>query len=148
VERKGVLSHKDSQTGYLQSVLSRPLEGVHLIGTDNNPNFLKGPFVDRFVHKLYFGMPSSEEQKAIWMFEAPEADADRLAEEKNNLSCRDISYACKQARDYGLELTTEVLSKLVEDISNTAEDYSGIISEIGDSVANYRKVEALQKEEK
>ncbi|MEK6816654.1 MAG: ATP-binding protein, partial [Nanoarchaeota archaeon] len=144
VERKGVLSHKDSQTGYLQSVLSRPSEGVYLIGTDNNPHFLRGPFVDRFVHRLYVGMPSPEEQGAIWSHYAPDADATALVQARADLSGRDISYACKQAHDYGLELRTEVLARLVAGIANPSEDYSAVVRHIGDSVASYRAVRELR----
>ncbi|MBU4351545.1 MAG: AAA family ATPase [Nanoarchaeota archaeon] len=146
VERQGVLSHKDSQTGYLQSVLNRPPEGVYIIGTDNNPNFLKGPFVDRFVHKIYFPMPSELEQKALWELYAPDAVSDELVEANPNLSCRDIFHACKQARDFGQELRTDVLAKLVKGISNDVSDYENIVRHIGDSVENYRRIRGLLEE--
>ncbi|MFH1637723.1 MAG: ATP-binding protein [Candidatus Woesearchaeota archaeon] len=149
VERKGVLSHKDSQTGYMQSVLSRPPEGVYIIGTDNNPDFLRAPFIDRFIHKLYFGMPSAEEQEAIWKLYAPEVDARELVKCNDHLSCRDIFYACKQAKDYGQELNVRVLKTLVKGIINNDEaKYGGVIKDIGDSVMGYKAITSMADGEK
>lgn len=147
VERQGVLSHKDSQTGYLQSVLNRPPEGVYIIGTDNNPNFLRGPFIDRFIHKLYFGTPSKDEQEAIWRLYAPDADFGELVKINPNLSCRDIFHACKQAQDFGQGLATKVLANLVKGINNDTKDYMEVVKAVGDSVGNYRRIRELMENE-
>lgn len=138
VERKGTLSHKNSQTGYMQSVLSRPPEGVYIIGTDNNPDFLQGPFMDRFIHKLYFGMPSEEEQKQIWKQYLPEINPEELVKDAT-LSCRDIVNSVKRIKDYGLEVNVEVLKQVIKNISSKGETkkYQSILQEIGDSVQDY-----------
>ena len=139
VERKGTLSHKDSQTGYLQSVLSRPPEGVYIIGTDNNPDFLRGPFIDRFIHKFYFGMPSKEEQLLLWSAYAPGIDAEKIVAINDKLSCRDIANACKRVNDYGIKPSLEAFERLVKNIP--AEDekgYDEVRKQVGDGVRDYR----------
>jgi SpoVK/Ycf46/Vps4 family AAA+-type ATPase len=146
VERKGTMSHKDSQTGYLQSVLSRPPEGVYIIGTDNNPEFLRGPFMDRFIHKLFFGMPSKEEQLALWKVYAPSIDATQLVKANDQLSCRDIANAAKRINDYGIAQTVEAYKRIVEHIPKNGQDtYKDIITNIGDGVADYRALKEFSE---
>lgn len=139
VERKGVLSHKDSQTGYLQSVLSRPPEGVYIIGTDNNPDFLRGPFVDRFIHKLYFGMPSKEEQLLLWQAYASGVDAEKIVAVNDKLSCRDVANACKRVNDYGIKPSLEAFEELVKNVPvENEKKYDVVIKRVGDGVRDYR----------
>jgi len=145
VERKGVLSHKDSQTGYLQSVLSRPPEGVYIVATDNNPEFLKGPFTDRFVHRLYFGLPSEDEQRAIWQLYAPDVDPEPLTKDRQ-LSPRDIVHVTKRAADYGIKPSAEVFAHMLESLQGEAQDaerYREVRKEIGDSVTDYGALKAF-----
>lgn len=147
VERRGVLSHKDSQTGYMQSILSRPPEGVYIVATDNNPEFLRGPFVDRFVHKLYFGMPSEEEQTAIWGLYIPDIDPTSLVQGAQ-LSGRDIAHAAKRVADYGLKPSVEIFAKMLGNMQRTdpdAEKYQSVRQSIGDSVTDYRSLKEFMK---
>lgn len=146
IERKGVLSHKDSQTGYLQSVLSRPPEGVYILATDNNPDFLRGPFMDRFVHKLYFGMPGREEQVSLWNQYAPGIEAGRLVEVNGNLSCRDIAYACQRVKDYGIEPSVEVFERLIKGIQpDDSKKYGQVVKEIGDGVKDFQALKEFSR---
>jgi len=148
VERRGVLSHKDSQTGYLQSVLSRPPEGVYIIGTDNNPDFLKGPFIDRFVHKLFFGLPTREEQLLLWSLYASEVDAEKLVTVNDKLSCRDIVHACKKIENYGLPKTFEVFERIIQGIPEDQDSrkYEQVIKLIGDDVRDYQAIKKFKEE--
>ncbi len=150
VERAGVMSHKDSQTGYLQSVLSRPPEGVYIIGTTNNPEFLQGPFMDRFIHKLFFGMPSKEEQILLWGTYASGIDTKKITEKNSGLSCRDIAYAAKRVKDYGLEPSIEAFEQLVASIPKAAEQvlYEKITKNIGDGVADYKALKDIGRTER
>ncbi len=144
IERKGVLSHKDSQTGYLQSVLSRPPEGIYIVATDNNPDFLRGPFMDRFIHKLFFGMPTREEQLLLWRQYAPGVDAGKLVDIRDRLSCRDIAYACQRVKDYGLAPSVEVFAKLIEGMpQEEMNKYESVVKEIGDGVRDYRALKSF-----
>ena len=144
VERRGLMTHKDSQTGYLQSVLSRPPEGVYVIGTDNSPEFLKGPFADRFIHRLYFGMPTSEEQTSLWGAYAPGIDAQRLVGANSELSCRDIANACRRVREYGVPLSVESLTAIVGHVPHEdTRRYDEVIRELGDGVADYRALKGI-----
>lgn len=146
VERKGTLSHKDSQTGYLQSVLSRPPEGVYILATDNNPGFLRGPFMDRFIHKLYFGMPGREEQTALWKQYAPGIEAERLVAINSSLSCRDIAYACQRVRDYGIEPSIDAFERLIKGIQpSDIKMYEQVAKEIGDGVRDYQALKEFRK---
>jgi len=150
VERRGVLSHKNSQTGYMQSILSRPPEGVYIVATDNNPDFLQGPFVDRFVHKIYFGMPSEAEQKAIWTLYVPEIDPRELVKD-SQLSCRDIAYAVKRVNDFGIKKpSVKVFKEIIKKISSHSDlrSYQEVLKEIGDSVSDYRVLKKFISEEK
>ncbi|MBI5066164.1 AAA family ATPase [Candidatus Woesearchaeota archaeon] len=142
VERRGVLSHKDSQTGYMQSVLSRPPQGVYIIGTDNNPDFLRGPFMDRFVHKLYFGKPTEKDQLALWKKYAPKVNAKQLLKIRKDLSCRDIAYTCKRITEFGAELNLETIRKMIRGIpeDEDVKKYEEVIKEVGDGVEDYRRL--------
>ena len=146
IERKGVLSHKDSQTGYLQSVLSRPPEGIYILATDNNPSFLRGPFMDRFIHRLYFGMPTREEQVLLWKKYAPELDSEKLVEVNDKLSCRDIAYTCQRIKDYGLTENFEAFKKLIEGIPADDTNYDKVIQEIGDGIRDYKALKEFRSE--
>jgi transitional endoplasmic reticulum ATPase len=147
VELRGVLSHKTSQTGYMQSILSRPPEGVYIVATDNNPEFLHGPFMDRFIHKIYFGMPSEEEQKAIWKLYAPEIDPTSLVRGAE-LSGRDIAHATKKVLDYGLKPEVNIFAKMLSKKQSPDPDtknYQSVCKNIGDSVADFRALREFMK---
>lgn len=147
VERRGVLSHKDSQTGYMQSLLSRPPEGIHIIATDNDPRFLKGPLTDRFIHRLYFPMPSEGEQGAIWRSHVPDIDPKELT--KEGLSCRDIAYAVKRVKDFGLKPSVETLKGMIEGIRPDPDigGYGAVVKCIGDSVSDFKRLKkAIENE--
>ncbi len=144
---------KEAHTGYLQSVLTKPPEGVYIMATDNDPQLLTGAFADRFQYKLFFGMPDEENQKRIWEAHLPEGiDKTKFAEElvkKNgSLSGRNIAYACKTVQDWGVEPSLEVYSHLVEGIqqSNNRE-YDQIVKSLGDSVEDYKKIRSFMTNE-
>ncbi|MBI5065007.1 AAA family ATPase [Candidatus Woesearchaeota archaeon] len=140
VEQKGWTSHKDSQTGYLQSVLSRPPEGVYIFATTNNPEFLRGPFRERFIHKIFFPNPTEQEQLLLWKKYAPEADAEALVMVRSDLSCRSIAHACQKLKDYGIEQNSDVLSKVITSLPKPKEekDWKEVLTEVGDGIQEYR----------
>jgi len=142
VEKKGMISHKSGWTGLLQSKLSRPIEGVNIIGTMNRPDLINDTFVQRFPHRLYFGMPSPEEQEEIWKRYLPErVDPKALVEANNKLTGRNIAHAALVAGDYGLEPSVEVYRHLVENIQpSDGAVYDEIRGKIGDSVKDYDNV--------
>lgn len=151
VEQKGVISHKASWTGLLQSKLSQPIDGVYIIATLNRPDLLKTNFLSRFIDKLYFGMPSKEEQIKIWQtYVGNDIDAEKLAEANSKLSGRDIAHAYTIAKNYGLPETKETYLHLIEEVksSDDIEHYGKIRQQIGDSVQTYEKVKSLINKEK
>ena len=146
VEKRGsTYTHKSGWTGLLQSKLSRPIDGVYIIGTVNRPDQMGKTFLDRFTHKLYFPMPTLEEQLAIWQVYLPKGiDARSLVKINAGLSCRDIARCQRIALDYGLEPTQAVFEKMVTGVASDASvDYSKTVKETGDSVADYKSVKAM-----
>ncbi len=147
VEKKGVVSHKGDWTGRLQSKLSRPLEGVYIIGTVNNPDEIRGAFVDRFPHKLYFGMPTEEQQRQIWQLYLPQTiDPAELVRINNGLSCRDIARAAQLITDYGLEPTLDVYRHLVASINHHDDEernWDRVRDKTGDSVRDYERLQGF-----
>ncbi|HLC56078.1 MAG TPA: AAA family ATPase [Candidatus Nanoarchaeia archaeon] len=145
VERKGLISHKGGWTGLLQSKLSKPIEGVYVIGTVNRPDRIGDAFTDRFVHRLFFGMPSKEEQEAIWRLYLPnEFDVKKLVDINDKLSCRDISYAHQRVKDWGLENTFEVYDHLIKNIQGVdTAVFDEIRLKYRDSVTDYNEVKAF-----
>lgn len=150
VEKKGIRSHKSSWSGLLQSRLSQPIEGVYVLGTVNRPDMLNGTFRDRFVHKLYFGMPSAAEQEDIWNIYLPEEmDAKALVSVNDKLSCRDIERTHKMIIDYGIKPEVEVYKHLIESIKQEKDvDYNTLRDLIGDSVRDYTRIKEFIGENK
>jgi transitional endoplasmic reticulum ATPase len=147
IEKKGTSSHKSGLTGLLQSKLSQPIEGVYIVGTVNRPDLINGTFRDRFIHKLYFGMPTPEDAVEIWKKYLPEnIDAKVVASANPNISCRDIARTNVLISDYGIKPTEEIYCNLVKEISYEDEvDYEEIRKEVGDSVQDYEKVKNFLK---
>ncbi len=142
IEKKGIITHKSGWTGLLQSKLNKPIEGVNIIGTMNRPDLINETFIQRFPHKLYFGMPTIEEQIEIWRKYIPEEiDPREIVKRNPNLCGRDISHAALLVRDYGLKPSLDVYRHLIKDIAHSdGTDYSRIRKEIGDSVLDYDNV--------
>jgi len=133
---------KEGHTGYLQSVLNNPPEGVYIFATENRPDELLDTFVQRFPHRLYFGMPTPEEQAEIWRRNIPrEIDPRELVGANDKLSGRNIVHTALLVKDYGLEPTAEVYRHLIENIKPVDEEsYKAVREEVGDSVRDYDNV--------
>jgi len=135
---------KEGHTGYLQSILSNPPEGIFLFATENDPQNLQGPFLDRFIYKMYFGMPTSEWQEQIWQKYLPKGlDGKELVKINSNLSCRDISQICTIVKDMGLENpSVEVFREFLDGRGTEEGDsrYEEIRKQIGDHVFDYGKI--------
>ncbi len=148
VEKKGMISHKSGWTGLLQSKLSKPIEGVKIIGTMNRPDLISDTFIQRFSHRLYFGMPSFEEQVEIWKKYLPEnIDPKELVDINKQLNGRDINRASLIIKDYGLKPSIEVYKHLIEKISHSETvDYNKLTEKIGDSVRDYANIKKFLQE--
>src|SRR3989338_11564522 len=149
VEKKHMQSWKASWTGLLQSKLSRTIEGVYIIGTINRPDLISDTFIQRFPHRLYFGMPSPAEQEAIWRKYLPNGiEAKALVEANNKLTGRNIAHAAHVVRDYGLEPSVEIFKNLIANIQLTdGINYEEIRKRIGDSVRDYDNVKRFLAEQ-
>lgn len=139
LETKGAITHQKEQTGYMQSVMSKPEEGVYVIATTNNPHYLKEAMLDRFPYKLFFPLPIGKEQEAVWKQYSPEGiSPEEMVQE--GLSCRTIAHACEKAKTYGFAskdaIQRLVRSKLVDD-----SKYRELAANIGDDVADYKALE-------
>jgi len=143
--------YRSMWTGLLQSKLSKPIEDVHIISTMNKPHVIKDALLQRFQNKLYFGMPSPEEQKAIWRIHVPEVNPDNLLAVNNNLSGRDIAQMVSQARIFGLPQTDEMYTRLVAGRKASNEGailYENMKDEVGDSVEDFKKAKPLMTGDK
>lgn len=139
LETKGAITHQKEQTGYMQSVMSRPEEGVYVIATTNNPHYLKEAMLDRFPYKLFFPLPVGKEQEAVWKQYAPEGiTPEEMVQD--GLSCRTIAHACEKAKTYGFA-SKEAVQRLVG--SKVVDDakYKELAATIGDDVADYKALE-------
>jgi transitional endoplasmic reticulum ATPase len=146
VETREIISYKSSWTGLLQSKLSKPIDGVYIIGAVNKPDKLNPPFLDRFIHKIYFPLPTQEEQKAVWkIYLPPEIDASELVAVNSNLSGRDIQRTQTMVKDFNLPPTLEVYKKLIEGKTaiSDATYYANAQTGIGDSVRDFSSIMAL-----
>jgi transitional endoplasmic reticulum ATPase len=143
VSKKGMMSWKDSWTGLLQSKLSKPIEGVNIIGTMNRPDLISDTFLQRFPHRVYFGMPTPEEQAEIWGKYLPEGvDSAELVAANNRLTGRNIAHAVTLAREYDLEPSVEIYKHLTAgDCPPEDVDYAQIRKKVGDSVLDFNNVQ-------
>ena len=153
VENVGFQSHKSSWTGLLQSRLSRTIDGVYVLATTNDASNLPQTLRERFEHRIYFGMPSAEEQAEIWEKYLPEGmDSSELLLANPHLSPRDIANAQKLVVDYGLEPTLETYLAMIKDIKLSEDqrsglDYAKIRATVGDSMDSYRRVQQYVRKE-
>jgi len=157
VQTEGTKSWKDSWTGSLESRLSKPIDGVYIIATLNNPEETKRSFLDRFLHKLYFDMPTHDEQEAIWNLYLPEGiGINPLLREPGFISGRDIAKAHQMVIDYGMEeigveATIDLYNELIGVPELNKEEpawaikYKEIVGRVGDSVADYQKIKEFKK---
>ena len=137
VENKGWTTHQKEQSGYMQSILSKPIEGVYIVATTNNPQYLREVMLDRFAYKLYFGLPSKDESKALLRKHIP-AGIDIGNIKCESASCRDIVSACQKAQTYGA-LSPEKISQLLKN-SRDETGYMKLVQAIGDDVMDYAKL--------
>ena len=63
ITARNTLSHKDDETAYLNSLLSRPIQGVYVFATTNNPLELNETTLSRFESKVYLDLPNLDERK-------------------------------------------------------------------------------------
>jgi transitional endoplasmic reticulum ATPase len=149
VENRGWTSHKQSQTGYLQSVLSKPIPGVYLIGITNRPDTATAPFLDRFPWKLYFPLPSPETQRLVWAkhVDPSKVSIDELVEANPHASCRAIRDTAKKVAESGMPLETAYYRRLITGLQpDTDTDWPAILKQVPDDVETYRQLAELRQQ--
>ncbi len=138
IETKGMVTHQKEQTGYMQSIFSKPEEGIYLIATTNNPHYLKDAMLDRFPFKLYFPLPVGSEQKAVWKKYLP-ANINPAQMIQEGLSCRAIAQACMKADTYG-KVTPDAVNRLLSGKQFDDSQYKTLADKIGDDVKDFRSI--------
>lgn len=136
VENKGTISWQKEQTGYMQSALSRPIDGVYVIATTNNPQFLRQTMIDRFMFKLYFGFPGENEVRDLLKAYLPDRVKPEDIKLDHKVSCRDIAAAGMKATTYDITDPDRISAFL--NIPRSDEGYEEIIKVIGDDVNDYK----------
>lgn len=146
ITARNTISHKDDETAYLNSLLSRPLPGVYLFVTTNNPLEINETTLSRFPYKLFFELPNEEERgmyfKRILNGEF-NGDYKMLARKTENFSFRDLDNISKilnriEAKVVGKEYSKQelfdyIISKYVPE-NNDEINWGALRNHIGDTL--------------
>ncbi|MFC1698132.1 AAA family ATPase [Nanoarchaeota archaeon] len=151
VEKKGIMSHKGSWTGLLQSKLSDPIPGVVTIGTVNDIYKITDTFRDRFIYKMFFGMPTEKDLVKVWEKHLTNGvKAEEVASINTKLSCRDIAHCNRMINGWGIKPSIEVYKKIVKNRKNPDNTkWDEMVNDYGDSVQDFENImEFMEEEEK
>jgi len=140
VSRRGTISHRDDETAYLNSVLSRELNGVYVFMTTNTPHLLNETTLTRFPYRLFFELPSEEEREAYLSRYGISGINPRDLE---RFSFRDLENIRKISESYGQDVLHRFLTQYTPENKNRDEDWRAIKTFIGDSLELERIVKEI-----
>ncbi len=141
ISRRGTISHKDDETAYLNSVLSRPIEGVYFFITTNTPHLLNETTLTRFGYKVFYELP---DEKEIAEFLRKKEITEFTPESLKGYSFRDLDNIAKVSRDYGNGILRNFLAQYTPENRNRTEDWGRIKYHIGDSLELERIVQSIK----
>ena len=124
----------------MQSMMSKPEEGVYVIATTNNPHCLKEAMLDRFPYKIFLSLPVGKEQEAVWRRVRTGRHYPRRKWYKMACPAVLLLTPAKKVKTYGFA-SKEAIQRLVK--SKVVDDmkYRELAATIGDDVADYRALE-------
>ena len=131
ISRRGTISHRDDETAYLNSVLSRPVDGVYFFLTTNTPHLLNETTMTRLHYKIFFELPDHGEIKA---YLDKKGVGGLSPESLEGYSFRDLENVCRVSSDYGEEVLCNFLAQYTRENRNRTEDWKKIKYLIGDSL--------------
>ncbi|MEM2089882.1 MAG: AAA family ATPase [Candidatus Pacearchaeota archaeon] len=146
VTERNTFSHKDDETAFLNSLLSRPLPGVYLFVTTNNPLEINETTLSRFEYKVFFELPNEEERKIYFekILDGFDGYSDVLAKKTEGYSFRDLERITKalnriekklQGNNYDREQVLDyIISKYVPENKNSEINWKAVRNLIGDSI--------------
>lgn len=154
ITAKNTISHKDDETAYLNSLLSRPIPGVYLFVTTNNPLELNETTLSR-LDKLFFELPNENERKEYFenVLEGFNGYAEILAKKTQDYSFRDLENISKalnrikaqlEENNYEPEKILDyIISKYVPENKNDDINWKQVKNYVGDSLEVEKFVKLL-----
>ncbi|MEA3378361.1 MAG: AAA family ATPase [Nanoarchaeota archaeon] len=130
VSSRGIKSHRDDETAYLSSVLSRQINGVYFFMTTNTPHLLNETILTRFPHKIFCELPNEMERRNyLNRFDMPLSSSNL-----EGYSFRDLENLKRVYEMYGDEILNSFLEKYSPENRNRSENWNKIKLHIGDSM--------------
>lgn len=151
VTARNTISHKDDETAFLNSLLSRPMPGVYLFVTVNNPLEINETTLSRFGHRVFYELPDETERKEYFqknLDDAINGYATELSARTQNYSFRDLEFvkntlnriekklgsANKNDARSKEALLNRMLSGYAPENANDDAPWKGIKTLVGDSM--------------
>ena len=141
ISRRGTFSHKDDETAHLNSVLSRPIDGVYFFMTTNTPHLLNETILTRFPYKAFFDLPTEREIKSYLEKEKIEG---LFPEGLKGYSFRDLANLSRVHKDYGKKVLHNFLAQHTPENRNRTEDWGKIKYHVGDSLGLERTIQSIE----
>jgi SpoVK/Ycf46/Vps4 family AAA+-type ATPase len=152
------ISHKDDETAYLNSLLSRPLPGVYLFVTTNNPLEINETTLSRFEYKVFFDLPALNEREEYFRKKLNDNIDDYAADlaiKTDRYSFRDLERIVRSlnrienklnGNDYPRgKIVDYMISKYIPENSNDDINWKAIRNTIGDSMEVEKFVDYIIK---
>ena len=130
ISRRGTISHRDDETAYINSVLSRPISGVYFFMTTNTPHLLNETTLTRFPHREFFELPSAKERQEYLNKFNIQLDNSKL----DGYSFRDLENLRRINESYGKEILNNFTARYSPENRNRSEDWAKIKYFVGDSL--------------
>jgi len=143
VTETGTISHKDDETAYINSLLARPLQGVYLFATTNNPLKINTTTLSRFV-KIYNELPNEKERYSYFekkLEHSINGSAGLLAKKTDGYSFRDLENIVKavnrieektKACSNKSDILDCIIAKYVPENKDANLNWNAIRSNVGD----------------
>jgi SpoVK/Ycf46/Vps4 family AAA+-type ATPase len=158
VTARHTISHKDDETAYLNSLLSRPLPGVYLFVTTNNPLEINETTLSRFEYKVFFDLPASNEREEYFKKKLNDninGYAVDLAIKTQNYSFRDLERIVRSlnrienkinGNDYPRgKIIDYIISRYIPENSDDDINWKAVRNTIGDSMEVEKFVDYIMK---
>lgn len=161
VTARNTISHKDDETAFLNSLLSRPMPGVYLFVTVNNPLEINETTLSRFGHKVFYELPDEAERKEYFqkgLGGGINGYATELAVRTQGYSFRDLefvknslnrmekkvgNYVNKNDSHWKEPLFNRMLSKYTPENASDETNWNGVKNLVGDSLEVEKFVQSL-----
>ncbi len=159
VTARGTISHKDDETAYLNSLLSRPLPGVFLFSTTNHPLEINDTTLSRFEYKVFVDFPEEDERESYLKANLNgrlNGHSRELAAKTNDYSFRDLERvvaamnriesqlnAGSRIVESGENVLDYVISRYAPENKSDDTNWKAVRNYVGDSIETERFVHSI-----